>query len=276
MQDLSLLKYETIFHWIAVLLYISSSILFMYGLIFKKEKSLNSGWIVSLSGLIPHSIALGIRWFVQGHGPYMIKYEVLSSNAWICIVMFLVISRKIPRLKAAGGIVVAVSFIAMTAGLFTNPDIKMLPPSLRSIWLLIHVLFNKLAAASLLIAFSASVLYLLKEKKGEAQLFSLSTHMLDLYNYRFAGIGFFFWTITIIAGAIWANQSWGRYWGWDPVETWSLVTWLLLGFYLHMRVFYRWSGRKAAWAMILCFSVSVLTIFIIPMVVESLHTQYFQ
>lgn len=273
---MELLKYETLAHWGAVIIYIVSSIFFAHGVIFRREISLNRGWYLSLIALIPHSVALAIRWFVQGHGPYMIKYEVLSSNAWICIVFFLLITRKHPSFLPSGIIAVPVCFIIMTAGLFTNPDIRMLPPSLRSIWLVIHVIFNKLAMGSFLIAFSASILYIVKEKRVKGFLSSLSMDLLDTYGYKFAAMGFFFWSITIVAGAIWANESWGRYWGWDPVEVWSLITWLLFGFYLHMRRFYGWRGRKASYFMIICFIASVLSILVIPMIVESLHSQYFQ
>ena len=93
---------------------------------------------------------------------------------------------------------------------------------------------------------------------------------------RFVGFGMVFWTTTIGAGAIWANQSWERYWGWDPIETWSLVTWLAYAILLHARYFFRPGPRVMALSTIACFILSVLTIMIFPFVFPSMHSAYFQ
>jgi len=267
-----------IFNWIAIGFYIVSTVFFAYSVSFQKEKALRPAILLALIGLIPHAIAIAIRWKMTGHGPYMAKYEVLSSNAWITVLLFIIVAWKIPRLRPAGVIVMPLSFLMMAFGLFMSPEIRRLPPSLRSIWLIIHVTFNKLAAGAIIIALGTSVLYLLKEKRQDRDFYKRlpSLDALDAYSYKFIGFGFIFWSITIAAGAIWANEAWGRYWGWDPIETWSLITWLLYGLYLHARYFLKWQGRKAALLMVVCFVFSVLTIFIIPFVVESLHSEYFR
>jgi cytochrome c-type biogenesis protein CcsB len=278
MTDILLLKYEVIFHWIAVGFYILSTVVFAYSVSFKKSDALKYGMFFALIGLIPHSIALGIRWHIAGHGPYMAKYEVLSSNAWVAILMFLLIGWKIPKLRAAGVVVVPLSFLMMTLGLFTNPELKNLPPTLSGIWLVIHILFNKLAVGAILISLGSAILYLLKKKYGVREFYQKlpSLEALDAYSYKFIGFGFIFWSITVVAGSIWANQAWGRYWGWDPIEIWSLITWLLYGLYLHVRYFLKWEGTKSAWMLIVCFIVAVITILIIPFVVKTLHSSYFR
>ncbi len=258
--------------------YALAAVAFSISTLFNKDKVYKWAVGLSLSGLIPHSAAILIRWSVSGHGPYMARYEVLSSNAWIFIVMFLLFSAKIHKIRFAGMIVMPYAFLTMTYGLFSNPEIKRLPPSLKSIWLVLHVSFYKLAVGAILISLAAALFYLLKENKGERGLFlklpALET--LDYYSYRFATFGFTFWSIGVIAGSIWANQSWGRYWGWDPIETWSLITWLFYGFYLHMRFFFGWKGKKAAWLVIGCFLLSFITAFVIPFVSSlSIHTSYF-
>lgn len=277
MADFLSLQYEVIAHWCAVILYIVSTLFFAYSVVFKKSEILTYGMFTSLSGLFPHSIALGMRWIMAGHGPYMAKYEVLSSNAWIVILMFLLIGWRIPKLRAAGVVVVPLSFLMMAFGLFTNPELRNLPPALSGIWLVIHILFNKLAVGAILISLGCAVLFLLKRREPEKMFYQKlpSIDVLDAYSYKFIGFGFIFWSITIAAGAIWANEAWGRYWGWDPIETWSLITWLLYGLYLHLRHFFRWQGVKSAWMLIACFAVSVITIFIIPFVIETLHSSYF-
>jgi len=277
MDDLLMLQYEVVLHWIAVGFYILSTIFFAYSLSFRKEKTLMPAMLFTFIGLLFHSAALGIRWWATGHGPYLMKYEILSSNAWVVIVMFLIAAVRYAKMRPAGVVVVPLSFLMMTIGLFMNPEIKRLPPSLKGIWLVIHVTFNHLAVGALIIALGASVLYLLKEKKGETEFFKKfpSINVLDAYSYKFVGFGFIFWSITIVAGAIWANQAWGRYWGWDPVEIWSLITWLLYGLYLHLRLFRNWKGGKAAWMLVLCFVLSIFSIYLVPFTVESLHSAYF-
>jgi ABC-type transport system involved in cytochrome c biogenesis permease subunit len=100
--------------------------------------------------------------------------------------------------------------------------------------------------------------------------------VLDAYTVRFVGFGFLFWTITIAAGAIWANQSWGRYWGWDPIETWSLIAWLVYGLFLHARLFFRLRPASTAWCSVGAFAVFILTLLILPFLIPSMHSAYFQ
>lgn len=269
---------EIALNWTAIGLYILSTVFFAYAFAFQKEQALKPAMLIALIGLFPHAAAIGIRWYAAGHGPYMAKYEILSSISWITVAMFLLIALKNPRLRFAGVVVMPLCFLMAVIGIFMSPEIRRLPPSLRSIWLIIHVTFNKLAAGAIIIAFGVSILYLLKEKRQSSDFYKKfpPLDVLDAYSYKFIGFGFIFWSITIAAGAIWANEAWGRYWGWDPIETWSLLTWLLYGIYLHARYFLKWQGRKAAWLMVVCFAFSILTIFIIPFVVESLHSEYFR
>lgn len=274
MDKSSLLNAEILFHWSAVIFYVLATIAYAWGAFFSKEGVLKKGELLAFAGLLPHSIALALRWAASGHGPYMAKYEVFSSNAWVAVLAFLIVSRKLPRLNAAGVAVIPLAFLMMTLGLFTSPEIRFLPPSLRSFWLVLHILFAKLGAGGIFIAVGAAVVYLVRERKEGAGTASLD--VLDDYSHRFTGFGFVFWSIMMAAGAIWANETWGRYWGWDPIETWSLITWILFGAYLHGRRFLGWRGRKAAWMLAACFVLSVTTVFIIPFVFDTLHTEYFK
>ncbi len=277
MDKLELLKYEVISHWIAVGFYILSTVFFAYSISFKKENAIKNGYFFALGGLIPHSVALGLRWGMAGHGPYMAKYEVLSSNAWITVLMFLFIAWKVKKIRAAGVVVIPLSFLMMTFGLFTNPQLRDLPPALHGVWLVIHILFNKLAVGAILISLGTAILFLLKRNNDNREFYQKlpSIDVLDAYSYKFVGFGFIFWSITVVAGSIWANEAWGRYWGWDPIETWSLITWLLYGLFLHLRNFFKLNGARSAWMLVACFIVSVITIFIIPFVIETLHSSYF-
>lgn len=265
---------QIIFNWIAIGFYIISTVFFAYSVSFQKEKALKPAILLALIGLIPHAIAIVIRWKITGHGPYMAKYEVLSSNAWITVLLFIIAAWKIPKLRPAGVIVIPLSFLMMAFGLFMSPEIRRLPPSLRSIWLIIHVTFNKLAAGAIIIALGISVLYLLKEKRQESDFYKKlpSLDALDAYSYKFVGFGFIFWSITIAAGAIWANEAWGRYWGWDPKETWSLITWFVYAFYLHAKFIRGWRGTKTSMIAVVGFIVTIFTYLGVNLFLSGLHS----
>lgn len=275
---MSPLKAEVLLHWAGVILYSASAVAYSLDLFFGREKAQRWGAVLATAGLLPHGAGLILRWVESGHGPYMARYEILSSNAWVAVILFLFAAWKLPRLRSSGAVVMPVCFLGMTAGLFTDPGLRTLPPSLRSVWLVLHVLFAKFGAGGILLSFGAGALLLLREHRPQASFASRlpSSEVLDDYSRRFAGFGFLFWSVMIAAGAIWANDSWGRYWAWDPIEVWSLVTWLSFGAYLHLRRFHGWRGPRAAWLSAACFALSMATLSIVPILTKSLHGEYFQ
>ncbi|WP_243383807.1 cytochrome c biogenesis protein [Geothrix alkalitolerans] len=269
---------EATLHWTSVVLYILATVIFAHALLWNHPT--RARWAVFLAalGLAPHAGAILARWIAVGHGPYMAKSEVLSSNAWIAVVMLLVVLWRRPSWAGLALVALPGAILMMGLGLLASPEAKELPPTLRSIWLVFHIFFTKLAVGAFLLAFAAAVLVLRKLKGATSPFLARfpSAEVLDASMIRFVGFGFVFWSTTIIAGAIWAHQSWGRYWGWDPIETWSLVTWLCFGTLLHLRLFYRLGPRATAWFTIGCFGVSILTAFIFPFLLPSLHAAYFQ
>ena len=275
---MNLFAFETGLHWAGVALYIAGTVLFAHALIFARPERVRWGLQATLAGLLPHAAALAVRYVAVGHGPYMMKYEVLSSNAWIAIVMLLLFVWRKPSWAPLALVALPLAILMVGLGLFTNPEARNLPPTLRSMWLVFHVLFNKLAVGAFLLSLASAICLL--RKLGGASSRWLDRlpppESLETYTVRFVGFGFVFWTTTIGAGAIWANQSWGRYWGWDPIEAWSLVTWLAYAILLHARVFFRVSARATAWGTVACFVLSVLTVLIFPFVFPSMHSAYFQ
>jgi len=275
---MSLFAVETSLHWAAVALYIGGAILFAYSSLFYRPGKVHWALWVTAAGLLPHSAALVLRWIVVGHGPYMLKYEVLSSNAWVAVVMLLVFVWRWPSWAFVALLVLLASILMIGFGLFANPEARNLPPTLRSIWLVFHVSFAKLAVGAFLLSVGSAIVLLQKLRGASSRLLDRlpGPDVIEAYMVRFVGFGFVFWTTAIVAGAIWANQSWGRYWGWDPIEVWSLVTWLCYGILLHSHLFFRLKARATAWGTLACFVVSVLTVFIFPFLIPSLHSSYFQ
>ncbi len=269
---------ETLLHWVAVGLYILATILFAHALLWNHPQRTRWATVLVALGLVPHSAALIVRWVEVGHGPYMLKYEVLSSNAWIAITMLLVTTWRRPSWSGLALVALPGAILMVGLGLLTSPEARDLPPTLRSIWLVFHVLFNKLAVGAFLLSFASAVVLLRKLRGASSGFLDLlpAAEVLDAYMVRFVGFGLVFWSTTIVMGAIWAHQSWGRYWGWDPIETWSLVTWLCYGSLLHVRLFYRLSPRATAWITVGCFGLSILTVFIFPFLIPSMHAAYFQ
>ncbi len=269
---------EIIFYWLAVSGYMFSSIAYAGGLAFSKDKLRKAGIVFAVTGLFLHSMSLGIRWLHTSHGPYISTYEILSSNVWTTVLFFLIFQWWFKRFVNLGVIVMPFSLIMMGFALMGSQEAKSLPPTLQSAWLIVHIIFAKLTVASMVVAAAMSVFYLLKKGKDSIDTGILAKvpapGVLDDYSYRLVAFGFITLTIMIITGAIWANNSWGSYWSWDPTETWSLVVWFVYGIYLHGRVTFRWKGTISAWYIILAFIFSVIAFFIIPYFVKSLHSAY--
>ena len=264
-------------HWTAVILYAVATIFNTTGVIFRKEKAERISYSIVVAGLLVHGAALIARWIAAGHGPYMVRYEVLSSNAWVALFLFLIFVKIFPKIRPVSIIVFSASFMLIAISLFSSAELRKLPPTLNSLWLVLHVVFIKIALGTLIIALAFSIFYILKHRKTYYWLNRLpDVDALDIYAYRFAGFGFIFWTNATLSGAIWAYQSWGRFWGWDPIETWSLITWIFFGIYLHLRRFFGLKGEKAAYVFMFCFIVSIASLFFVPLIQSSIHSEYFR
>ena len=275
---MSRFAWEVTLNWTAVACYIAGTVGFAWALIFARPDKVRAASWVAAAGLLPHTAALVLRYLAVGHGPYLLKYEVLSSNAWIAIAMLLLFVWRKPTWAPLALIALPIAILMMGFGLFTNPEARSLPPTLRSMWLVFHVLFNKLAVGAFVLSLASAIVLLRKLNGASGRWLDRlpGPEVVEAYTVRFVGFGFVFWTTTIGAGAIWANQSWGRYWGWDPIESWAFVTWLAYALLLHARLFFKLKARATAFGTIACFILSVLTVLIFPFVFPSLHAAYFQ
>jgi cytochrome c-type biogenesis protein CcsB len=269
---------EVTLHWIAVGLYVVATGLLANAVIFGHSRRMRWGVLAAALGVFPHGAALVIRWIAVGHGPYLVRYEVLSSNAWIAVVALVLFLRRRPAWSALALVVLPAAILAVALGVFSSTEVRRIPPTLRSMWLVFHVSFAKLAAAAFLLSLAAAILQLVRARGASFSWLDRvpATDVLDAYTVRFVGFGFLFWTVAIAGGAIWANQSWGRYWGWDPIETWSLIAWLTYGSFLHARLFFRMRPLPTAWASVAAFAVFVLTLLVLPLLLPSIHSAYFQ
>lgn len=268
--------------WITVVLYAISTALYVYCFTFQKEQKLPLAGLIAAVGLLPESASLVIRWIDQGHGPYMTYFEGINSMVWVGMVIFSVLQWRMPAYRFLGIGIMPISFLLIGGAVLQNSGLEPVPPTFNTFWLLIHVAFAKLSYGACLIATGFGMVYLIKKKQqnqGELSPFYRripALEVLDELSYKFTAFGFIMIIVMIISGAIWANKAWGRYWGWDPVETWSLISWLLYGLSLHLRFTFGWRGSKAAWYSVAALTVLLFSIFGVALFYAGAHSAYFK
>ncbi len=188
-------------------------------------------------GFVIHTLALGIRWYISGHAPWSNGYESMIYVAWATMLAGFLFARR--SLIALSATAVLASLTLLVAHLsWMDPEITNLVPVLKTYWLTFHVSIITASYGFLGLGALLGLLNLiLMWMKNERNRKRIKKQILELtrINEMSLILGLYFLTIGTILGAVWANESWGRYWGWDPKETWSLVTILVFTFILHMR-----------------------------------------
>lgn len=267
---------EIIIMWAAVSVYAIAAVMFILGYVFKSERLTNIGVIATLVGLLPHVVAIGGRWVRLGHGPYLGFYEVVSSFALLGAVAFLLLVWRYRSLKVAGMVLMPIAFLALGGSMLAPKSGMEVTATLASYWLAVHVAFAKLTYGSFITACGLALMYLLRERKPESALLARlpEAEVVDDLVFKFVAAGFIFLGIMIAAGAVWANEAWGRYWGWDPIETWSLISWLCYAVVLHLRLTMGWTGRRFMWAAMAALPVVLFALVGVAVVYNSIHGAY--
>ncbi len=260
--------------WAAVTAYAVATALGIAGFAFSRERWLAAGRWVGLGGLLPHAGAIALRWVEVGHGPYNTRYEVLSAQAFLLVAAFGVIALVSRHLRSLGAFVMLAAFVLMGFGVSTFDTKREVPIIFKSWWLVLHIGFAKLFGAAVVLAAICAGAYLWKRRRPGSLPRLPDPPRLDLYAHQFLLSAFLFLGVMIAAGALWANQSWGRYWGWDPMETTSLVTWIAFGVILHFRVLHRWEGARMAWLTLLAFACALVTLYVVAVMVPTIHNSY--
>lgn len=248
------------------------------------HRSRAGGIAVSLTWLsmLLHLGGVSARGLSVQRAPFGNMYEfAISGSVVVTAVFLLVLFRR--DVRYLGSFVVGP--VLLTLGLAVTvfyTAASPLVPALHSFWLIIHVSVAFVASALLTLAFSTTILQLVQERRELARAAGHTPKRgafmdrlpgsadLDLSSYRLHVIAFPLWTFTVIAGAIWAEAAWGRYWNWDPKEVWSFVIWVVYAGYLHARVTRGWDGRRAAYVALagyacLLFNFLVVNVFFVGM-----------
>ncbi len=205
-------------------------------------------------------------------------YEFTLFTVSFVLVVYSAWSLRKDRLWLGAFITLPAVVFLGAAKLAWYTEASQLMPALNSIWLVIHVVVATLSVALLTIGAALGTAYLLKdraESKGEVTgwLRALpAARRLEQMTYGLHIVGFPLWTFTLIAGAIWAEQAWGRYWGWDPKETWTFVIWAVYAAYLHARATTGWSTRRSTWVAIAGFACIIINYTVVNLLMTGLHS----
>lgn len=267
---------EISFFWIAVGCYGVSAFSYIIGLMARKEALLNLGMALSAVGLICHTATVAIRWIAGGVLPFIEISESLSSGVLVAVFIFLIIQFSSGRLKATGVLVMPVCFILLGwAGSLIKDIGGTLPPSLQSQWLWVHIIGASTGFSGVLTAAALGLLFLLKERNSGGVYEKIpDLETLDDLGYRFISGGFIMLGVMLVSGSLWSNQVKGSYWNWDPVEVWSLITWLTYGIYLHLRITMGWRNRRLAIYALAALGVMIISYWGIPFFKENFHTGF--
>ncbi|WP_261568796.1 c-type cytochrome biogenesis protein CcsB [Frankia gtarii] len=244
------------------------------------------GWALHLSSVITRGIA-------ADRVPWGNMYEYSSMICLIAVTTFLALMTR-QRVRWLGVFVmVPVVLYLGFAGTVLYVAPGPLVPALNSYWLKIHVVGAIVSSGVFLISAVTTVLFLVKERwenrladvaagradasramqrRGGIVMRLPSSAALDTLSYRVIAFAFPIWTFAIIAGAIWAESAWGRYWGWDPKETWSFITWVCYAAYLHARATAGWRGRRAAAIALVAFTALFVDYYLVNLVITGLHS----
>ena len=226
-------------------------------------------------------VGVVLRGVWAGRVPWGNMYEFSITAALGILVVFLGFSIK--RDVRWLGIFIVIPAL-LTLGLAVTvlyTEAAQLVPALKSYWLVIHVSAAIICSGAFTLAAAVSALALLRghaeRKAGDGVVTGVTARMpsqerLQVMANRIIAFTFPLWTFAVIAGAIWAENAWGRYWGWDPKETWAFITWVVFAAYLHARSTVGWRGNRASWIAIIGWSTFLANYFGVNLFINSLHS----
>jgi cytochrome c-type biogenesis protein CcsB len=266
--------------------YLAAMVGYFAYLAFRREWLWKVSRAVAYAGLAANIVSIVARGLAANRVPWGNMYEYSVMLAMLVVAGYLVIVEGLYKVKTLGGFALMFSVLTMAVAvsfLYVGPG--PLVPALNSYWIKIHVAAAATASGAFLLSGVIALLYLLRARFdartdiGEPVQFPITlgrslpaAGTLDRAAYVVIAFAFPIWTFAIIAGAIWAEAAWGRYWGWDPKETWSFITWVLYAGYLHARATAGWKGRKAAWIAVAAAGALIVDYYVVNIFVVGLHS----
>ncbi|MCI9858828.1 c-type cytochrome biogenesis protein CcsB [Microbacterium proteolyticum] len=243
------------------------------------------GTVLTTLGFVFHLVATVLRGVAAERVPWSNMYEFALTGLLLIIAVYLAVLTRYD-LRFLGSLMTGLAVLLLGgATLAFHVEVVPLADPLKSVWLVVHVFVASLATALFALAFGLSVVQLIQARR-ERKLAEAPTDAepkrsflrtvpsadaLESLAYRFAIVGFIFWTFTLIAGSIWANDAWGRFWGFDTKEVWTFVIWVLYAGYIHARATRGWRGTRSAWLSIIGFTAVLFNFTIVNVFFKGLH-----
>lgn len=283
-----LLSSQSAIMWMSTL-FVMATLIYFLGLFTSSEMTLKTASYLTWLALIMGLTGLMVRWYESylidpsfGHIPVSNLYEVFILFCILTGLLYLYYEQTYQQ-RSLGGFVLlvisaAVGFLLWYS--FERGAHKILPlvPALQSYWMKIHVPANFIGYGSFALAAMVSIAYLIKQAvslHNSASFFARALPSLDLMDeltYKAIALGFAFFTVATILGAMWAAEAWGGYWSWDPKETWALIVWLNYAAWLHFRFSKGWRGTAMAWWAILGLFITLFAFLGVNMFLSGLHS----
>ena len=273
-------NWETFFLLLIYFAYGGATVGFALLYRFRNKRLIGACLALTGLGLLLHSLLLLLRGFAAGRLPFSNLYEFTLIFAWFTLLVFAYCAVRF-RLLAAAPLVLALVTLLTGLAYMMPRDIMPLMPALRSVWLQFHVATGILAYGALAVSAVLAVVLLTggaeKEEPVTSDRFSKywripSITEMGRYVHGLIVFGFVFLSLLIVTGAVWAEETWGRWWGWDPKETWALVTWLIYLAYLHGRSRFGWQEKTTSWFSAIGFLAVMFTLFGVTYLLPGLHS----
>jgi len=278
-----LLSSQSAIMWMSAL-YVLATVTYFYALVIKSDFSARVATSMTWSATTMGLVGLMVRWRESylmgadiGHIPVSNLYEVFILFAIITALIYLYYEGRY-KTRALGGYVLLVISASVAFLLWYTFDrqaheIQPLIPALQSYWMKIHVPANFVGYGAFALAAMVGVAYLVKARKqSDVESAMPALTILDDIMYKSIALGFAFFTIATVLGAMWAAEAWGGYWSWDPKETWALIVWLNYAAWLHLRLTKGWRGNVMAWWAIIGLFVTLFAFLGVNMFLSGLHS----
>jgi len=251
--------------------YFAAALICHLGTVTKKKPVAVWGYRLLIAAVVLHGCVVLKRWIAAGQPPMVYLYDLMLVYGWLVVAVSLAVSTRF-LVQWLRPISAAIGALCMASTSFMDDSIRPLVPALQSNWLTIHVASSFISYAGFTVSFVLGLAFVLKQLRSRDTSGSdaLAKRYEDLM-YRCVLFSFPILTIGIVTGSIWAKSAWGRYWGWDPKEVWSLITWLIYAIYLHLRRRPLWRGKPAVILNILGFTSVLFTWFGVNYLLYGLH-----
>lgn len=265
---------QAILFWVATLILAVAFFMSVVALIFKKLAANSWSMSLTLFALAVLTLFGILRWVETGHPPFVSQFESMITAVWFVLLIFQLLRVRI-RVSPMVLPLSLVAFLLMGWASSRPTGASPLSDTLDNTWLFIHASFATAGAAAFLIAASFSVVFLLGETRY-GNMGKIGTKLPDFNSLPRSTLnvlifGVILWGVMIVSGAIWAHSAWGRYWAWDPIELWSLISWLLYALVLHARMAWKLSQRTFCWMTIIAALTIVFSLWGIGYIYETIH-----